>query len=84
MSDSADLKTKLVANERAKLSATYLNGLAVAVFAVGGLAPVFSTSFSSAPLGVPLWVVTWSASICWIVSVVLHLVARRFLRELEP
>ncbi|KQO45568.1 MULTISPECIES: hypothetical protein [unclassified Methylobacterium] len=79
-----DARDKLIANERAKLSATYLNGLAVAVFAVGGLAPIFSTSFSSAPLGVPLWVVTASASVCWIVSVVLHLVARRFLRELAP
>ena len=30
----------LVANEQTKLSATYLNGLAIAIFAVGGLAPV--------------------------------------------
>ncbi|WP_428031451.1 amino acid transporter [Ancylobacter sp.] len=32
----------LVHNERTKLSATYLNGIAIAVMAVGGLAPVVS------------------------------------------
>lgn len=35
----ADLRGKLVGNERAKLTATSTNGLAIAVFAVGGLAP---------------------------------------------
>jgi hypothetical protein len=30
----------LVQNEQVKLTATYLNGLAIAIFAVGGLAPV--------------------------------------------
>ena len=29
----------LVGNEQAKLSATYLNGVAIAVAAVGGIAP---------------------------------------------
>jgi hypothetical protein len=36
----------LVDNERAKLSATYLNGLATAVMAVGGFAPLVSLPFS--------------------------------------
>lgn len=35
----ADLRGKLVGNERAKLTATSINGLAIAVFAVGGFAP---------------------------------------------
>jgi hypothetical protein len=32
----------LVDNERAKLSATYFNGLAIAVMAIGGFAPLVS------------------------------------------
>lgn len=84
MSATDDDWRKLIANERTKLSATYTNGLAVAVFAVGGLAPIFSTAFSSVPLGVPAWVVPASASVCWVASAVLHLVARRFLRDLAP
>ncbi len=33
---------KRVANERTKLSATDVNGVAIAVLAVGGLAPLFA------------------------------------------
>jgi hypothetical protein len=32
----------LIENERTKLTAAYLNGLAIAIFAIGGLAPFFS------------------------------------------
>jgi len=32
-------------NERTKLTATYLNGAATAVLAVGALAPLFSVAF---------------------------------------
>jgi hypothetical protein len=73
----------LVRNEQTKLTATYLNGLAIALFAVGGLAPVFSYAFSSTA-GQPLWAVAVVAMICLIVSAVLHLIARRFLRDLIP
>ena len=34
-----DARRKLVANEQAKPTATYINGLSIAVFAVGGLSP---------------------------------------------
>lgn len=83
MTTNGDPRTKLISNERAKLTATYLNGLAVAVFAVGGLAPIFSTLYGSTPLSVPLYVLTWSSMLCWIASGVLRLTARRFLTELE-
>ena len=82
--ENAEARAKLINNERAKLTATYLNGLAVAVFAVGGLAPVFSTLYGSTSLGVPLYVLTCSSTLCWVASGVLHLTARRLLRELEP
>jgi hypothetical protein len=39
----------LVHNERTKLTATYINGLAIAVFAVGGLAPILSNLYAGAP-----------------------------------
>ena len=84
MTESADPRTKLINNERAKLTATYLNGLAVAVFAVGGLAPIFSTLYGSTPLSVPLSVLTWSSMLCWMASGVLRLTARRRLTDLEP
>jgi len=35
---------KTVHNERLKLSATFLNGLAIALLAVGGVAPVLQTA----------------------------------------
>jgi Na+-driven multidrug efflux pump len=35
-----------VHNERTKLTATYLNGVAIAVIAVGGLAPIFSAFYN--------------------------------------
>lgn len=45
MSDDDAART-LVANERAKLAATYFNGLAVGLFIVGGVAPVFTFIFA--------------------------------------
>lgn len=42
-----DAQRKLVSNERLKLLATFMNGIAIAVFAVGGLAPLFSGLYGS-------------------------------------
>jgi hypothetical protein len=64
----------LVRNEQTKLTATYLNGLAIALFAVGGLAPLFSYAFGSMG-GRPLWTVILTAAICLVVSAILHLIA---------
>ena len=38
----------LIRNERIKLLATYINSMAVALFAVGGLAPLFSYLYQAA------------------------------------
>ena len=71
----------LVHNERAKLTATYLNGVAIALLAVGSFAPMVSA------FGTPSRSINTLAAqigICLIVSGILHLVARRFLRRLVP
>ena len=37
----------MIHNERLKLLATFLNGLGIALFGVGGLAPVFSSLYNA-------------------------------------
>ena len=66
----------LIHNERTKLTATYFNGLALAVFGVGGLAPLFSYAFSDNDSR-PLWAVALVSVICMAISAALHLLARR-------
>lgn len=76
----------LVRNERAKLTATYVNGLGIALFAVGGLAPLFSRLFAPADPAaqLPLWIVLAVSVVCFLVSVALHLTGRWVLRDLQP
>ena len=73
----------LIHNERTKLTATYLNGVAIALFAVGSLAPIFSYAFSPSSAQ-PLWLVASAAAICLGASVALHWAARRILKGLVP
>ncbi|MBB4123278.1 amino acid transporter [Martelella radicis] len=68
-------------NERIKLLATFLNGLGIAVFGVGGLAPVFS-SLNSAT-GTPLFLIPVSI-ICFLTAGALHYVASTILKRLKP
>lgn len=70
---------KLVLNERAKLSATYLNGIGIALFAVGSLAPIVSVINGSTQ---QVWPVVVLVLCCAVLSVVLHLGARWTLRGL--
>lgn len=71
----------LVRNEQAKLTANYLNGVAIALFAVGGLAQVLSLlNGDRGPT--PLMFV--GIGICIVASTALHFIARRILRGLEP
>ncbi len=72
-----DLST--IRNEQTKLTATFLNGLAIASFAVGGLAPSVGMASGSVPAS-PL--VAFLMAYCLIASLALHLIARRFLRRM--
>ena len=70
---------KLIRNERTKLTATWLNGLAVAAVAVGGIAPTVAIFAGSAsPLTAFGLLVTWT-----ILAGGLHLVARHLLKGLR-
>jgi hypothetical protein len=64
-------------DEQIKLRANYLNGLAIAFFAVGGIAPVLS------PIVHDAWTVP-VAVVCAVISLALHLWATMELRELPP
>lgn len=71
---------KLVRNERRKLTATYLNGLAIAVFAVGGLAPIAGLILGTVgSVAGPAILV----AICLLLSGVLHWVALLMLKGME-
>ena len=71
----------VVRNEQAKLTATYLNNLAVALFAVGALTPVVSSLLSAA--GATAFIVLIGA-VCMIASLALHLLGRLVLKGLTP
>jgi hypothetical protein len=73
----------LVHNEQAKLTATYLNGLAIATFAVGGLAPLFSALNAGTPGPLPFWAVASISLVCALTSLSLHLIARLVLRRMK-
>ena len=70
----------LVHNKRTKLTATYLNGLAFALFAVGSLSSLF-TGLSSAD-GVST-TTSVLVGVCIPASVALHWLARLVLRGLK-
>lgn len=71
----------LVYNEQTKLTATFLNGLAIAMFAVGGLAPSVGMASGSVPVSI---LVAALMGYCLIASLILHLMARRVLRRMTP
>lgn len=71
----------LIKNERLKLTATYLNGVSIAVFAVGGLAPVFSGVYATTGLTTLHLVLS---GVCFFASFGIHLGARAILKGLEP
>jgi len=72
----------LVRNERLKLFATYLNGLGIALFAVGGLAPLFSVLYGTVPAA-SLALVSVISVICMFASVALHWVGSLTLKRLQ-
>jgi hypothetical protein len=76
-----EARDNLVANERIKFTGTYANGLAVAIFAVGGFAPFISTALSDRPHFVPVLI---AMAVCWIMSGAIHWGVRHALRDLRP
>lgn len=79
----SDPSAKLVRNERDKLTATYINGVAIALFAVGGLAPMISAVAQASgqhadPRLLLALFVTGAIG-----SGILHFAARMMLRDLK-
>jgi hypothetical protein len=68
----------LVENERAKLTATYLNGIAIALMALGGIAPWIG--FVLQPASQNLFLIGLSSAVCFVLSLTLHIVGRGTLR----
>ncbi|MCJ2090954.1 amino acid transporter protein [Methylobacterium sp. J-072] len=76
-----EARDKLVTNERIKFTGTYANGLAVAIFAVGGFAPFISTALSDRPHFAPVLI---AMAVCWVMSGAIHWGVRHALRDLRP
>jgi uncharacterized membrane protein YfcA len=73
---------KTVHNERLKITATFLNGLAIAIFAVGGLAPAIQ---AMRMMMLPPELLKGTVAVvivCTLVSGILHFAARRVLEGL--
>jgi len=74
----------LIENERTKLTATWLNNLAVASIVAGWLSPVAGMVYglTNPPRDI---VILISLSIAWLLAgLVLHLIARAHLGRLKP
>ncbi|MEQ1900941.1 MAG: amino acid transporter [Devosia sp.] len=71
---------KLVDNEKAKLSATFLNGVAIALLAVGVLAP--AASFAAGTPATPGVLVILAVG-CILLSAGLHYLGRQVLSGLK-
>lgn len=74
------MRAKTIKNEQVKLSATYANGLALAIFVVGALTPIVNQLEADKSIGNPVVIVV----VCIVVSGALHLLARQLLRGLQP
>lgn len=82
MGDRGGQMSKLVQNEQRKLTATFLNGIALALFAVGGLAQTLSAFYAPGP-NHPDRLIVVSISLIFIaVSAWAHQLARRVLKGL--
>lgn len=71
----------LVDNERTKLTATALNGVAIAAFAIGGIGPVVSVLIGNPQ--VSAGAAGFCASICGAVGMTLHIAGRALLGRLR-
>ena len=75
-------RLKSIHNERTKLTATYMNGVAIATIAVGGLAPIAQNHFETmSDLEIGLFFV--KLVLCLVASFGLHLGASYLLRGIK-
>nr|WP_281503070.1 amino acid transporter [Ancylobacter crimeensis] len=72
----------MIHNERTKLTALYLNGLSIALFAVGAVGPVISVMNEPASTRTPF--IGLVAGVCILSSGALHYAARYVLGRLRP
>ena len=89
MTDNADKafsdRAKLVANERAKLTAAYLNAAAAGLFTAGVVAPLVAAIFglSTAASNLPPLTLVFGIAIFLVASGALHSAARTVLKGLR-
>lgn len=69
-------------NERTKLTANYLNGLATAIAAAGAFAPLFALIYRDQDVP-SLWIIGLGFCVCILVSVTLHSFARWMLGRIR-
>lgn len=75
-------RQKSIHNERTKLAAAYLNGVAIAAVVVGGLAPIVANHFETMG-GFDLGMFWVKLFLCLVTSLALHFGASRLLRNLQ-
>ncbi|WP_136686181.1 amino acid transporter [Falsirhodobacter xinxiangensis] len=68
-------------NEQTKLTATFVNGLAIAVFAVGGVTQAIKALTDPATVNARSIAVT---AICFSLAIALHWMARWILGKMKP
>lgn len=71
---------RLIENERLKLLATFINGIGIAMFAVGGLAPVMTNFYG--PNGVSV-IVMATSTVCILGAFAVHYAGNRILGGLS-
>lgn len=74
-------RSVLIANERTKLTATYVYAIAGSIFTVGGLAQILAVLDTSSPPGLPAPAIVGIAEIGWVTGGTLHDAARRSRKE---
>lgn len=67
--------------ESAKLTATYVNGFAIAVAAIGGLAPIINAVYATEPMLLEPWQIAGVSIGCFVASAVLHIAAKCYLKR---
>jgi len=72
-----------VHNERTKLTATWFNGLAAALVAAGGFAPLAALLYGFSDLRLEKAYIFVLAALCGIGGLTLHWMGRRFLGRLR-